>query len=202
MKLNAPLIRASRSPWRFALVAVLNAGAFAVLFALEDRFEAITGLPVFDTQNGLTPEALVQQLPLYQGEALEAYLAFAAFDFVFPLTAALFLAVAWVLLLRVTPWRVTQRLLAWGLPLYAFLGTGFGYLENLNLLNVIFLDTPSAFAVEAAILFKRLKLTALALSGALTGVLVLVALSASVRRVWRSRSGRGMPEQGVQEGLK
>ena len=64
-RLNALLIRTSRSPWRFALVAALNAGAFAVLFALEDRFEAITGLPVFDTQNYLTPAALEQQLPLY-----------------------------------------------------------------------------------------------------------------------------------------
>ena len=32
-------------------------------------------------------------------------------------TAALFLAVTWALLLRVTPWRVAQRLLAWKLPL-------------------------------------------------------------------------------------
>jgi len=152
MKLNAALIRASRSPWRFAFVAVLNAGAFALLFTLEDRFEATTGLPVFDTQNGLTPEALLRQLPLYQGEALESYLYFAAFDFVFPLTAALFLAVTWALLLRVTPWRLTQRLLAWGLPLYAFLGTGFDYLENLSLLSVIFLDAPSTSVVDAAVL--------------------------------------------------
>lgn len=202
MKLNALLIRASRSPWRFALVAVLNVSAFAILFALEDRFEAITGLPVFDTQNGLTPEALVRHLPLYRGEALEAYLYFAAFDFVFPLTAALFLAVTWALLLRVTPWRVTQRLLAWGLPLYAFLGTGFYYLENLSLLSVIFVEVPSAFVVDATVLFKRLKLTALALSGALTAVLVLFALIASVRRMWRLRSGGGMPEQGVREGLR
>ena len=73
-RFNDLLIRTSRSPWRFALIAVLNAAAFAALFALEDRFEVITGVPVFDTQNGLTPAALVKQLPLYQGEALTAYL--------------------------------------------------------------------------------------------------------------------------------
>lgn len=202
MKLNGLLVRTSRSWWHFAILAALNAGAFVILFALEDRFEAITGLPAFDTQNSLTPELLRQQLPLYQGEALAAYLAFAAFDFVFPLVAALFLAVTWALLLRLTPWRLTQRLLAWGLPLYAFLGTGFDYLENLSLLSVIFLEAPSTLLVDTAILLKRLKLTALALSGALTGVLVLFALIASVRRVWRSRLGGGMPEQGVRGGLR
>lgn len=201
-RLNAPIIRASRSPWRFALLAVLNALSFAVLFALEDRFEVTTGLPVFDTQNDLTPAALVQQLPLYQGEALEAYLTFAAFDFVFPFVAALFLAVTWALLLRVTPWQLAQRLLAWGLPLYAFLGTGFDYLENLGLLSVLVMDAPSAFAVDAAVLFKRLKLAALALSSALTGVLGVLALIASLQRVRRSRSGGVTPEPRVQKGLK
>ncbi len=197
MKLNGLLVRTSCSWWRFAILAALNAGAFVILFALEDRFRAITGLPVFDTQNGLTPELLVQQLPRYQGEALAAYLYFAALDFVFPFVAALFLAVTWALLLRVTPW-----LLAWGLPLYALLGAGFDYLENVGLLSVIFLDAPSTLLVDTVILFKRLKLTALALSGALTGVLVVLALSVFLRRVWRSRLGGGMPEQGVREGLR
>ena len=200
-RLNALLIRTSRSWWRFAILAALNAGAFVILFALEDRFEAITGLPVFDTQNGLTPELLVQQLPRYQGEALEAYLTFAAFDFVFPLVAALFLAVTWALLLRLTPWRLTQRLLAWGLPLYAFLVTGFDYLENVSLLSVILLDAPSALLVDAAILCKRLKLAALGLINALTGVLVVLALSAFLRRVGRSGRGR-RPEQGAQGGMR
>ena len=201
-KLNSPLIRTSRSPWRFALLAVLNVSSFAALFALEDRFEAITGLPVFDTQNGLTPEALGQQLPVYQGEALEAYLYFAAFDFVFPFVAALFLAVTWALLLRVTPWRLTRLLLAGGMPLYAFLGTGFDYLENLSLLSVLAMDAPSRLVVEAAIFFKRLKLAALGLSGALTEVLVVLALIASLQRVWQSRSGAGAPEQSVQGSQK
>ncbi len=201
-KLNALLISTSRSPWWFALLAVLNALSFAVLFALEDRFEATTGLPVFDTQNDLTPAGLLQQLPLYQGEALEAHFYFAAFDFVFPFVAALFLTVTWALLLRVTRWRLTQRLLAWGLPLCAFLGTGFDYLENLSLLSILALDAPSGFAVDAAILFKRLKLAALALSGALTWVLTVFALIALLQRVWRSRSDIPTPEQGAHEGLK
>ena len=193
----------SRSAWRFALLAVLNALSLAALFALEDRFEATTGLPVFDTQNSLTSVALLEQLPLYEGEARAAYLAFAAFDFVFPFVAALFLAVTWALLLRVTPWRLTQRLLACGLPLYAFLGTGFDYLENLGLLSVLVMDTPSAFAVDAAVLFKRLKLTTLALSSALTVVLGVLALLASVQRVGWPRSGVGETSaRGVQEGLK
>ena len=121
----------------------------------------------------------------------------------FPFGAALFLAVTWVLL-RVTLWRLTQRLLAWGLPLCTFLGAGFDYLENLSLLSILAMDAPSGFAVDAAILilFKRLKLAALGLSGALTGVLVVLALIASLQRVWRSRSGSATPEQGAQEGLK
>lgn len=186
-RINNRLIRASRSPWRFALLAGLNASSFAVLFALEDRFEAVTGLPVVDTQNGLTPSALLQQLPLYQEEAMGAYLVFAAFDFVFPFVAALFLAATWALLLWVNPWGVTQKLLAWKLPLFAFMVTGFDYLENLSLLSVLAMDTQSGLIVDTAILCKRLKLVALGLSGALTGVLVMLALIASLQRVWRSR---------------
>lgn len=90
-----------------------------------------------------------------------------------------------------------------GLPLYAFLGTGFDYLENLSLLGVLFVDAPSAFAVDAAILFKRLKLAALGMSSALTGVLVVLALIASVWRAWWSRSGAGETSaRRVQGGLK
>lgn len=202
-KADGWLVRASRSPRLFAAITALAFGSLGFLFALENRFEALTGLPTFDTQNDLTPSALLEQLPRYQGEALEAYLRFAAFDFVFPFTAALFLAVTWALLLRVTPWRVAQRLLAWKLPLVAFFGTGFDYLENVSLLSTIFMDAPSVLALEAAILFKRLKLTALVLSNGLTGVLVLLASGSYLQRSGRARLCRGQEETtkgAIQEG--
>lgn len=182
-RVNSWLVRTSRSWWLFLVIVGATFSSLAFLFALENRFEAITGLPVFDTQNDLTPSSLLQQLPRYQGAALEAYLRFAAFDFVFPFVAALFVAVTWALLLRINPSQFVQRL-AWKLPVYAFLGTGFDYLENISLLSVIFLpaETPLGFVVNAAVFFKRLKLATLVLSNVLTVALLVLAAGAWFRR--------------------
>lgn len=182
-RVNSWLVRTSRSWWLFLVIVGATFSSLAFLFALENRFEAITGLPVFDTQNDLTPSSLLQQLPRYQGAALEAYLRFAAFDFVFPFVAALFVAVTWALLLRINPSQFVQRL-AWKLPVYAFLGTGFDYLENISLLSVIFLpvETPLGFVVNAAVFFKRLKLATLVLSNVLTVAFLVFAVGAYLRR--------------------
>lgn len=173
----------SRSWWLFLTTVAAAFSSLAFLFVLENRFEAMTGLPVFDTQNTLTAASLRQQLPRYQGAALEAYLRFAAFDFVFPFVAALFVAVTWALLLRINPLRVVQRFV-WKLPVYAFLGTGFDYLENISLLSIIFLptETPLGFAINAAVFFKRLKLATLVLSNVLTVALLVLAAGAWLRR--------------------
>lgn len=180
------LITISKKWWALLLVFILNAAAFGILFSLEDQFEAITGIPVYDTQNDLTPDRLLQQLPLYTGEARSAYLRFAAFDFIFPLVAAVFIAVLWALLLRLNRWRITQQLLLWNLPLVALLVTLWDWLENVSLLMILNTGTTSGQTlVDAALLFKRLKLLFLMLNGTLTGVLVVLLVLQVTYRIVR-----------------
>lgn len=174
-RLDAALDRAARTGWLFALVFALNFASFSILFNLEAQFEALTDTPTYDTQNDLTPETLRAQLPLYQGEALAAYQRFAAFDFIFPLAAGVFLAVLWSALLRLNTWPLAGRLRHARLPRLALLGTLFDWLENSFLLTTLSLaPDPADWAVNGAILFKRLKLAGLTLSGIVT--IVLLAL--------------------------
>ncbi len=72
------LVAASRRWWILGIVAALNFVSFRVLFALEDKFEAVAGVPTFDTQNVLTVATLLAQLPRYVGAARAAYGWFAA----------------------------------------------------------------------------------------------------------------------------
>jgi hypothetical protein len=186
--LNRIMIRLSQKWWAVLVVFVLNLVSFGVLFSLEDQFEALSGLPTFDTQNDLTQSMLVQQLPAYTGEARSAYLRFAAFDFVFPLVAGIFLSVLWALLLRLNRWPLFQRLLHWKLALFPLLGTLWDYLENMSLLTILNtgLDV-SPLWLDAAILFKQLKLTWLSSNGVVTGILlVLLLLNWGYRRIYSS----------------
>jgi hypothetical protein len=64
--------RAARSPLVVAAVWGLNFAALAALFQFEARFVALTGSQVFDTQNALTPDELLEQRVLYAGAAREA----------------------------------------------------------------------------------------------------------------------------------
>lgn len=185
-KLNLWLVEWSRRWWIIVSILLMNYLSFRILFGLEDTFERITGIPVFDTQNNLTATTLTQQLPLYEGAARGAYLRFAAFDWVFPFVAALFLAVLWTLLLRITSTARAQQLLAWRLPLWAFVTTGFDYLENISLLAIIAIGSPGTpWIINAAIISKRLKLSGLAFSSAVTLGLTLFALSHWLYRIWR-----------------
>lgn len=178
----------SRRWWAVVLVFGLNFAAFSILFALEDQFEALAGVPTFDTQNDLTADLLREQLPLYVGEARAAYERFAAFDFVFPLVAGVFIAVILTLLLRINPLPIAARLLAWNLPLVPLIGTLWDYLENVSLLTILNAGanlTPTM--IDAALLFKRLKLIWLFANGPLI-VLVLVLLIVGIVLARRSAS--------------
>lgn len=185
-KLTKLLVAVSRSWWLCALALVLNITSFWVLFRLEDRFEALTGVPVFDTQNDLTVETLVQQLPLYTGSAYAAYLRFAAFDWLFPFVGALFLALVWTLLLRLNSGRIAQILLRWNLPLLPFLATLFDWAENITLLLVTGANTqPGPFLLSAAVVCKRLKLASLQVISALSLLLTALLIAQIVADRWR-----------------
>jgi hypothetical protein len=179
--------------WWVVLVTVANLASFNVLFSLEARFEGLTGRPVYDTQNDLTVERVLAERPLYQGEALSAYYAFAAYDYLFPLVGGLFLAVWVMVLLRANTFAVAQRLLAWRLPLGMFIATLCDWGENLGLLVMLNTsgvgagDAPSLLLVQVVLLFKQLKLATLLLSfGVLLFVLALWG-SNVVYRLWQAR---------------
>jgi len=189
------LQRIARTWWLFLLVAVMNFSSIGILFAFEAQFTVITGIPVFDTQNDLTSDQIIAELPLYTGPARDAYFRFAAFDFVFPFVAAVFLAVLWTFFLKTMTWQLGRVLLAWHIPLAAFLVTGFDYLENVSILLLLGGGTaPTSGAIEAILLFKKLKLTFLSLSGATTAILCAIAVLnwlarlATVRRAARKQA--------------
>jgi hypothetical protein len=187
-RLNHWIVSTSRRWWLVGLILLLNYLSFRILFGLEDAFEVITGLPVFDTQNNLTAAALLQQLPLYNGAALTAYLCFAAFDWVFPFVAALFQAVLWALLLRTNRSSIAQRLLQLNLPMWAFVTTIFDYLENISLLAILAVgSTAGGWLADVAIVCKRLKLTGLGLSTAITTGLLAFSVGHWLYRIWRGR---------------
>lgn len=188
------LIWMSRRWWAVVLVLLLNFAAFNILFALEDTFEAASGVPTFDTQNDLTPARLLEQLPLYTGEAREAYLRFSAFDFVFPLVAGTFLVVLWTLFLRANTWAFAGRMLRATLPQAAWFATIFDYMENFSLLTILNTSgTPADTLVNAAITFKQLKLAMLTASGAVSMVLLVLLVANVVTRLTQRHKGQTEP---------
>ncbi len=173
--MGSALIAISQHWWAVILVVIANFASFGILFSLEDRFESLSGVPTFDTQNDLTAQRLLEQLALYSGEARTAYFQFAAFDFLFPLIAGLFVAVLWTLLLRLNRWKPVMRLYQARLFLLPLLTTLADWLENISLLSILNTPTaPNEAWVQAALTFKALKL--LLLNVSLAGIVILAAL--------------------------
>jgi len=192
------MVTLSQKWWAVLLVFSLNFASFGILFSLEDQFEALTNVPTFDTQNDLTAELVLQQLPLYTGEARDAYLRFATFDFVFPLVAGIFVTVLWTLLMRLNTWRLPQQLLLWNVPLLVLLITLWDWLENVSFLMILSTGaTPSPALINAALFFKRLKLTWLSLNGAVISGLILLLVLNVISRVLRRQSAPVSVKQGV-----
>jgi hypothetical protein len=162
--------------WTVLVVFLLNFASLQLLFWFENRFTTLTGFPVFDTQNELTADQIMSQLPLYMGEARTAYLWFAVYDFVFPLIAALALALLWAWLLRTMTWQIGAMATHWNLPMLPFLATLADWGENIALLSVILGNQGTqAGAISAALLFKQLKLTMLTVTGVVSITLILLA---------------------------
>ena len=164
--------------WKVVLVILLNFGSLNLLLWLERRFTALTGKPVFDTQNDLTEVMLRQQVPLYIGEAKAAYIAFAAFDFVFALTGALVFVVMWAVLLKAAD-RFGAPLLKIGLPLVALGIMLADWVETAALLAVVAQGAGAGAEgpfMQIALMFKRLKLAGLTAAGPVTMVFVMLAL--------------------------
>jgi hypothetical protein len=164
--------------WRRSAVLVgVAALSTWALFGLDARFARRTGAPTPDTQNGLTLERATAQLSSWDGGSTRLYLLFAAVDFVFPLAAALVLAVVAhrvVVLGNRGPGPVVPT----GIALVQLLPVVFDYAENLGFLAAV--ATGGELPIRVALIMKALKLTSIGLAAGLLVVLVVVFV---VRRV-------------------
>ncbi|MCU0464632.1 MAG: hypothetical protein MUF38_08680 [Anaerolineae bacterium] len=172
----------TRRLWAVALIFVLNGLSLVILFSIEGRFQELTGSPVYDTQNDLTRDQIIAQRPLYEGEALDVYWAFAAFDFVFPLVGGMFFMLLYAFFLRRLPWVWAGWLWRGEFYLFALLTTLFDYLENVGFIaTLISGQPPSEVAMQMAVIFKQLKLLSLTLTSP-----VAMALTAAFIVAWVS----------------
>ncbi len=183
------LLTASRSRFLILYTFVLQLGSFFWLQVIGARFAEVTeGFLPFDFQNGLTVEAIRDQLPAYTEASRRLYAYFAAVDFLFPAVASLFLALltAWSLRSLTTPWADT--LLRWNAPAWLVLVALWDWLENIFLLIVIYAYPQELmWAASAALLFKRLKLISLVASAVFVNAVSLTAIFVWLRRKFAER---------------
>jgi hypothetical protein len=194
---NALIVRISGSPRLFLGVTALAFGSlFGVLLPLGDAIAARTGgLPPFDLQNTLNSATVLEQLEAWTPAATRRYYLFAAVDFVFPLTAALFQgAVAAFALRRLSArlFAVADRHALFALFLAAAL---FDWLENAGALAVV-VAWPAELRPAAAMLVsaKQAKLLAVTVQNGVAGaLLVAAAVQAAVGAARRLAAGGGGP---------
>lgn len=161
---------------------------FAVFgVVLVPAFEAASsGLRPVDLAFPTTPELIFSQLPSYTDATLRAYGWFAAVDFLYPPTLAMFFASLWAWLFVRTPNSFFVALQSRGILLLPFAAALFDWLENIGFLIVIFSYPPELRGVaEAACAFKTAKL---AVHGADIGLTLIFALVAWIHAM-RARRG-------------
>lgn len=172
----------TRRWWAVALMFALTGLSIVILFSIEARFEELTGSPVYDTQNDLTRDQIIAQRPLYEGEMLDVYWVFAAFDFVFPLVGGVFFTLLYAYFLRRVPWAWADGLWRGRFYLVALLVVVFDYLENVGFIATLLSgQPPSESAMQMALAFKQLKLLSLTLTSPIALALTAVFVAAWVR---------------------
>lgn len=188
--INRLLIAGSNRWWVVLLAGILTFSSFNVLFGFNDQFKALTGSPVFDTQNDLIPEAILKQVPLYTGEARNIYFRFAAFDLLVILFVCIFAALLWALLLRLNTWPLPQKLLAVGFALFPLFGIVLDFAENFSFVSILNAGAaPGGTLIGITLLFNRLKLLWLvADSVVVAGLLILLVVHVASRLIRRPQS--------------
>ncbi|HZG69055.1 MAG TPA: hypothetical protein VEZ12_20145, partial [Herpetosiphonaceae bacterium] len=92
-RLNDLIIRRSHRWWPLLATGVAGLASFQLLVLIGERFAAMTGgYRPFDLQNPLALGEMLQQLPRYTQASRTLYWLFIAADMVFPVAAALPLA--------------------------------------------------------------------------------------------------------------
>lgn len=165
------------------LVAVV-VGSLGALLAVQERFRNVTGLPVLDTQDTVGTASAVAQIRSYDAAARGWYAAFVAVDVVFPVAAALLLAVVARRAVLLGPRRGSGApLIPPPVALFCLLPAVADLAENAGLVAAVATGgAPGVVAVALAA--KAVKLASIPLAGAL--VLVLAATAAATALVrWR-----------------
>jgi hypothetical protein len=176
---NRLIVRVSASGGLFAMTMLVMFASLFTLMRIGAAFPAVAGgAQVFDLQNNLTAEQVLDQLPGYSDDARQLYWLFTAIDYVFPFAAGLFLAAIATFCVRLAfpsayAWITARNLL----PLL-MLGTLFDWCENVAAITAILAyPATSADMAAAIVVAKRLKL---AMVMASWGVVALLLLAAGV----------------------
>lgn len=166
--------------------------SLTALLAVQERFRERTGRPVLDTQDTVTVDAAVAQIRAYDDAARAWYAGFAVVDVVFPVAAAVLLAVVARRAALAGPRRTSgASLVPPRIALLCLLPAVADLAENVGLVTAVFAGGPPG-VVAAALVAKSAKLTSIAASGVLVLALVGLALATAAVRWWMRRRRKAL----------
>ena len=185
--LNDLIMRWSRGWWRLLAAVVAGLLSFELLVLIGERFAAVTGgYRPFDLQNPLSLVEMLRQLPRYTAASRTLYWLFIAADMVFPVVAALPLALLLAKALRGVNRAWAASALRRGLALTPFLAAVLDWIEN-----GFFVATVALYPREIttwATLALAMKITKIGLLACLTPMIAGLALRAAI--AWRAAHRR------------
>ena len=193
-RLNDLIIRWSRHWWPLLAAAVAGLVTFQLLDLIGQRFAAVTGgYQPFDLQNPLSLQAIEEQLPRYTAASRTQYSIFIAADMIFPVAAALPLALLLAKTLRGVDRGWAASALRRGLALTPFLVAVLDWIENGFFVAVVALY-PRAIATWAT-LALAMKTTKVGLLVLLNPMIAGLALYAVIAWLAARRSPRDPGQQ-------
>ena len=178
-RLNNFIVDCSLTGWKVLVIVVCFGLTMWQLQSVTAAFPALTdGYTPFDMQNSLTTEQIYPQLATYTDEALGLYRWFQSVDFIFPMVAALMMAVITAFSVRVVLPDTYPKVVGNRLLLLFFLPALFDWAENIGFLWIVSLwPEQSAEAANLAIIAKKAKLGSLFYAAQpIFGALLVLAL--------------------------
>ncbi len=151
----------------FLLLALISLNVYWVitLGAFDTQFRQLTGYPLLDLQNSLSPDSIItpakirEQIATYSQEAKTLYWSFFILDNIMPPLTFSSVALMWVYLLRSNPNRLYNRILNSYVVLIP-VGVGvFDWFENLGYVAAIHSTSSltTTLAIYVGLTFKWIK---------------------------------------------
>ncbi len=171
-------------------ILLLNAAWLSTLAAVGEQFRRAAGVPLLDLQNSvlpgevMTPSRALEQIAGYPPEAISLYWSFFILDNIMPPLVFGSFALLWANLLHDRPGRLRRLLLATPALLVPFGVGAFDWIENLAYVSAVATADPATAttAMWVGLVAKWIKAGFLQLTFLTTGVVVVVAVLAAVRR--------------------